>query len=188
MSGRSRRKKSPQWEREKWVRHWERASSGGRAEQEGPCHCIWQRSGVTPEVRKVRRMREHARLGARRRGTSQNQAARSKSGFWRHALCCETVDGGGGNEPDPLVTQSGGSHARSHCEQQGQGREDARERTGAERDVEAEQQGEKVKGDGQHCSPGEALAGVGEGAGRGRTSVCRASSWKVSRRTIEMSS
>ena len=34
------------------------------AEQEAPCHCIWQRSGVT--TGDVRRMREHRSLGARR--------------------------------------------------------------------------------------------------------------------------
>ena len=45
--------------------------------QEAPCHCVWQRSGVTTGDRKVLRMREHASLGARREGTSQNQATRS---------------------------------------------------------------------------------------------------------------
>ena len=48
------------------------------------------------------------------RGTSQNQATRFRSGSWRNVLCCETAGAGGGNEPDPLVTQSDGSHARSH--------------------------------------------------------------------------
>ena len=69
VSGRSRQKKknreSPVGEG-KWARLWERASSGGRAEREAPCHCIWQRSGVATGDRKVRRMREHASLGARR--------------------------------------------------------------------------------------------------------------------------
>ena len=40
---------------EKWVRHWERASSRGRAEQEAPCHCIWQRSGVTTRDERARK-------------------------------------------------------------------------------------------------------------------------------------
>ena len=34
-------------------------------------------------------------------------------------LCCETVDAGGGNGPGPQVTQSDGSHAKNHREQQG---------------------------------------------------------------------
>ena len=80
---------------ENWARQWERASSGGRAEQEAPCHCMWQRSGVTTGDRKVRRT-----------GTSQNKTTR-----------CGTVDAGGGNEPDPQETQSGESHAMSRCEQ-----------------------------------------------------------------------
>ena len=32
------------------------------------------------------------------RGMSQNQATRSRNGSWRNELCCEIVDGGGGNE------------------------------------------------------------------------------------------
>ena len=36
-------------------------------------------------------------------------------------LCYETAGASGGNEPDPLVTQRDGSHARSHFEQQGRG-------------------------------------------------------------------
>ena len=95
---------------EKWAQ-WERATSGGRAKQEAPCHCIWQRSGVTKESPQAW---EH-----RGRGTSQNQATRSRSGSWRNILCCETVDGGGGNEPDPHVSQSDESHAKSRCEQPG---------------------------------------------------------------------
>ena len=68
MSGRSRQKiESLKWvRRKKWARHWERASSGGRVEREAPCHSMWQRSGVATGDRKVRRMREHASLGARR--------------------------------------------------------------------------------------------------------------------------
>ena len=55
------------------------------------------------------------------RGMSQNQATRSSSGSWRNELCCEIVDGGGGNEPDPQETRSGESHAMSRCEQPGRG-------------------------------------------------------------------
>ena len=51
--------------------------------------------------------------------TSQNQATRSSSGSWRNGLCCGTVGAGGGNEPDPHVSQSDESHAKSRCEQQG---------------------------------------------------------------------
>ena len=40
-----------------------------------------------------------------------------EAGSWRNELCCETVDGGGRNEPDPQETQSGESHAMSRCEQ-----------------------------------------------------------------------
>ena len=51
------------------------------------------------------------------RGMSQNQATRSRNGSWRNELCCETVDGRGGNETDPQESQSGESHAMSRCEQ-----------------------------------------------------------------------
>ena len=61
---------------------------GGRAEREAPCHCMWHKSGMTVGDRKVRRMREHASLGARR---AQTQATRSRSGSWRNKLCCETA-------------------------------------------------------------------------------------------------
>ena len=66
----------------------------------------------------VRRMREHARLGARRE-RDVTKPGRSRNGSWKNELCCETVDGGGGNEPDPQETRSRESHAMSRCEQPG---------------------------------------------------------------------
>ena len=62
-------------------------------------------------------MREHASLGARReRGVTEPSHSFQKRS-WRNELCCETVDGGGGNESDPQETRSGESHAMSRCEQ-----------------------------------------------------------------------
>ena len=83
---------SPQWWRKnKWARHGEHASSGGRAEREAPCHCMWQWSGGATGDRKVRRMREHASLGARR------------------------------ERDVPQVTQSDENYAKSRCKQQERG-------------------------------------------------------------------
>ena len=56
----------PSGGRKKCVCHGDGASSGGRAEREAPCHCMWHRSVVTTGNRKVRRMRENASPGARR--------------------------------------------------------------------------------------------------------------------------
>ena len=74
-------------------------------------------SGVTIGDRNVRRMREHASLGARRERDVTEHSHSFQKRSWRNGLCCGTVDAGGGNEPDPQVTQSDGGHARSHCEQ-----------------------------------------------------------------------
>ena len=74
----------------KWARHWEHASSGGRAEREAPCHCIWQSSGVTTGDWKVRRMRELASLGAwRERDVTEPSHSFQKCVL--NGLCCGTV-------------------------------------------------------------------------------------------------
>ena len=82
----------------------------GRARGATPLHMAKVRSGNRgPEGSAD----ERARLEARR----EMDATRSRSGSWGNGLCCGTVDGGGGNEPDPQETQSGESHAMSRCEQ-----------------------------------------------------------------------
>ena len=82
-----------------------------------PLHVAKVRSNNrVPEGAADERARKHGG-----RGTSQNQATRSRSGSWRNELCCETVDGGGGNEPDPHVSQSDESHAKSRSDQQERG-------------------------------------------------------------------
>ena len=75
------------------------------------------RGELAPEDQKVRRMREHASLEHGGRGTPQNQATRSSSGFSRNGLCCGIVSGNG-NERDTHVSQSDESHAKRRCEQQ----------------------------------------------------------------------
>ena len=50
-------------------------------------------------------------------GRHRTQPLVPEVGSRRNGLCCGTVDGEGGNELDPLVTQSHGGHARSRCEQ-----------------------------------------------------------------------
>ena len=93
-----------------------------RAEQEAPCHCIWQRSGVTTFDRKVLRMREHASLGARReRDVTEPSHSFPEVGPGGTDCAVELLDGGGGNEPHPQETQSGESHAKSRREQQERG-------------------------------------------------------------------
>ena len=92
----------------------------GRARGAMPLHMVKVRSDNRgPEGAADERERKLWEHGGR--GTSQTQATRSRSGSWRNGLCCETVDAGGGNEPDPQATQSGESHAKSRCEQQERG-------------------------------------------------------------------
>ena len=52
-----------------------------------------------------------------REGRHRTKPLVPEAGSWRNELCCETVDGGGGNEPDPQETRSGERHAMSRCEQ-----------------------------------------------------------------------
>ena len=66
-------------------------------------------------------MREQATQEHGGRGTSQTQTIRSRSGFWRNGLCCDTVDARDRNVPDPQETQSDESHAENRCEQRERG-------------------------------------------------------------------
>ena len=73
-----------------------------------PLH-VAHRSGVTTGDWKVRRMREDASPGPR----PERDVTEPSHSFHKWVLEERT------DEPDPLVTKSDGSHARSHCEQQG---------------------------------------------------------------------
>ena len=66
--------------------------------------------------RKVRRTTEHASLGARR----ERDVTEPSHSFQKWVLE-ERIGAGGGNEPDPRVSQSDESHAKSRCEQQERG-------------------------------------------------------------------
>ena len=92
--------KSPQWERKNG------RAKGNVPRQEGG-HCIWQRSGVTPEVRKVRRMREDARFGARRERDVTEPSHSFQKRSWRNELCYETVDGRGEVETNLILRRPG---------------------------------------------------------------------------------
>ena len=80
------RKIASKCRRKKWVRHWDRASWGGRAEREAPCHCMWHRSGVTAGDRKVRWMREDASTAGKGRHRTKLLIPKVGSGGTRCAV------------------------------------------------------------------------------------------------------
>ena len=110
--GRSRQKtESSQWER-KNGRAIENAphQEGG---QSGKRHAIACGKGQEWQQGTVRRMREKASLGARRERDVTEPSPSFQLWVLEERLCDGTVGAGGGNEPDPQVTQSDESHAKS---------------------------------------------------------------------------
>ena len=62
--------------------------------------------------------KRHAIHGKEEARRERDVTETTSSGSWRNGLCCRTVGAGSGNEPDPHVSQSDESHAKSRCEQQ----------------------------------------------------------------------